>query len=404
MMALIISNALDTNGQNARYVKAAERWGQHPDVLRAFAIGKTDPAGVVSRFQDAAERFHGRLVIRSASKAKYEYLQFPMDIFWDGKSEPEIKRLGEEADVIHLNNSEAAYRRFRFRKPALLHHHGSLFRSNPRRMIDVARRMRWVQAVSTIDLTRPAPELLPWLPSAYNVTELHAFAEAHRREPDGRIRIVHCPTNREFKSTAVLEAAVRQLQAEKLPVDLVIVEQTPWAEALAIKATADIVFDQLAYGYGCNGIEAWCMGIPVVSGADEWTLGRMASEWPAIPFEEATERTLVDVLRTMVTSAELREDAAERGMAHVLRYHDEKPALAKLAELYAEAITTYRRARIPGKGVQPVTFRSKSGKPVHYDGMEITFTEGLSRQTDPWVIGRLRYLAKRKSFGIEEVA
>ena len=47
MNALILSYALDTNGQNARFVKAAQKHGA--DVLNVLAMGKADPAGVVSR-------------------------------------------------------------------------------------------------------------------------------------------------------------------------------------------------------------------------------------------------------------------------------------------------------------------------------------------------------------------
>src|SRR5690242_21617761 len=123
-MALIMSSRLDTNGQNYRYVKAAERFGSDPSVLKALAIGNSDPAGVVGRYRQAAQR-HGGLEIRSVSRAKYEYLQFPIDIYWERKNEREILELAQHADVIHLNNSWAAYHRFHLRKPALLHHHGS---------------------------------------------------------------------------------------------------------------------------------------------------------------------------------------------------------------------------------------------------------------------------------------
>lgn len=403
---MILGYALDTNGQNARFVKAAEKWGDDDGVIEALAAGKTDPAGVVWRFQTAAEKYGG-LRIRSAHRAQ-AYMDFPVDILWDRRTERTVRDLAEQADLIHLNNSEVAYRRFRLRKPALLHHHGSLFRSDPKRMLDISRQMRFVQAVSTIDLQRPAPDILHWLPSAYDVDDLAAFGEAHKREPDGHIRIVHCPTNREFKGTALLIDAVKALQAERIKVDLRIIENVKWTDSLHAKARADIVFDQLAYGYGCNSIEAWCMGKPVVSGADEWTLGRMAQEWPAVPFEEATERTLVDVLRAMVTSVDLREDAAERGLAHVRKYHDERPALARLAELYAKAIRAYNRERIPGKGAESVTFRKSGGRLVPRDdttGEPIAFTDGVMQTDDPFVIARLRVLAKRKAaFGIEEVA
>ena len=409
MEALILSYALDTNGQNYRYVQAAQKHG--PDVLKALAIGNTDPAGVVGRFKEAADK-GDELRIRSVSAAKYEYLQFPMDIFWDkqrrGSNEQMIKELIMAADVIHLNNSEMAYKHFRIRKPALLHHHGSLFRDGPERMLEKAKYYRMEQAVSTIDLLRFAPDLLTWLPSAYDVDYFQAYAKQHARQPDGRVLIVHCPTDRAKKHTAVLLAAVEQLQAEGLPVDLELIEFRPWTESLAAKARADIVFDQLMWGYGCNGIEAWAMGKPVVAGADDWTLEEMTRQWGSLPFALASVETLTDVLRQMVERHDYRQTYAEQGLAHVRKYHDEKPALAILAELYQRAIHRFQRVRIPGKGpaTGPVTFRQDGARKV-YDpetGEPIPFKDGQCVTDDPYTIDRLRHLARRRAFGIEEVA
>ena len=133
MEALILSYGLDTNGPNHRFTKAAEEFGRDPEVISALAIGITDPAGVVSRFQIAADKLK-TLEIRSVHRAE-AYFAFPSDIHWDRKTEPMIREMAERADVIHLNNSHAAYRRFRLKKPALLHHHGSLFRSDPKAML-----------------------------------------------------------------------------------------------------------------------------------------------------------------------------------------------------------------------------------------------------------------------------
>lgn len=352
MNALVLSYALDTNGQNTRYVRAAERWGNDPDVLKAFAAGNYDPAYVVGRFSMAADKLGG-VAIRSAHRSKHLYQAFDPDIFWDRSTDAEVRRLAGEADVIHLNNSWRAYKTLRLHKPALLHHHGSLFRSNPPALLHAARRYGFVQAVSTIDLLRHAPDVLTWLPTAYDIDALQAFGEAHRREPDGRIRIVSAPTNRMWKSTDALEMAVRLLQLEGLPVDLILVENKTWAECMAIKATADIYFDQVILGYGCNAIEAWGMGIPVIAGADEWTLARMRHEFNGdLPFYEATPDTIVDSIRAMVESKSLRFDYAVKGLAHVRRFHDERPALTKLVELYVRAMAV-RTAPIPAPRPHP---------------------------------------------------
>lgn len=398
-----MSFALDTNGQNARYVHAADRWGSDASVLKALALGNQDPAGVVTRYQVAADKLGG-LKIRSAHR-NTAYFDFPTDIVWTRATERAIGLLAREADVVHLNNSYRAARYFRIRKPMLLHHHGSLFRNNTKVMLNAARSMRMVQAVSTIDLTRADPETLHWLPTAYDVSELAKFGKAHRREPNGRVRIVHAPTNRAFKATEALESAVRELQAEGLPVDLVLIEKRTWAECMEIKATADIVFDQLAFGYGCNAVEAWGMGIPVISGADDWTLDAMRKAWGGLPFYEATEGTLTERIREMVQSADLRAEWAGRGMDHVRKYHDEKPALAKLAELYMLAIRTYPSGRaIPGKPSEAVTFTSKTGRSVYLEGERVDFVNGEAKVADPYMVSRLRYfVTKRPQFGIREV-
>lgn len=422
MNALILSYALDTNGQNARFVKAAQKHGA--DVLNVLAMGKADPAGVVSRMSQAANK-GDELRIRSIH-ATPNYLDMPHDNIWHrfrGSPGPcpqhefacylrdaDVLEIAEAADVIHLNNSEMAYRHFRLRKPALLHHHGTLFRSNPDRMLSVAKNYRMQQCVSTIDLQRPAPDLLPWLPTAYDIDALTAYGEAHRRTPDGRVRIVHAPTNRDFKHTALFLEAVRQLQEEGLPLDLDLIEGVTWAECMERKAKADILYDQIAYGYGCNAVEAWGMGIPVIAGADEWTLNRMWTEWGTTPFfgspsEPTTADSLKDHIKRLASSAELRASWGEHGHAHVRKYHDEMPALAILAELYEKAIRRYHRVRIPGKAPSKATFvRTGSRKIYDEQGDAIVFTDGKVTTDDPHAIERLRMFARKRGFGVEEVA
>lgn len=406
MNSIILSDAKDTNGQNARYADASRRHGGHERVVKAMAIGNADPAGVVYRYQQAAERNDVGLSIRSAHRVVYEYMQFPTDLEWTRHTEREIKRLVFEADVIHLNNSWRPADHFRgitSRKPMLLHHHGSMLRNDPG-IIATGRYRKMQQAVSTIDLMKPAPDLLPWLPTAYNVDELAAFARANARPKDSKLRIVHCPTNRALKHTELLIQAVAELNAERTKgtaqIDLVLVEGKTWQESLMAKAKADIVFDQLLYGYGCNGVEAWAMGKPVIAGADPWTLDRMAAMWPSIPFEEATEKTLKDVIRRLVHSKAAREDAGERGHAHVRRYHDELPALERLAELYADAMSIRMKPRIHGKGVM---FHSPTRRSMVIDGQVVQFDKGYVTVTDVDVVRKLReFTVKRPKYGIAE--
>lgn len=318
MRALIISSGQDTGGQNIRWKRAADH---QPSV-----------------------GLHVRAV--SASRT---YIQYPTDISMAGNGGA-IRRLWRDVDVIHLNNRPHAYDRYDRgrRKPALLHHHGSAFRTDPAPLLKRAARERWPQAVSTLDLADIAPDVLHWLPTAYNLDELALIRGRHRRADDGTVRVAHAPTSRSWKSTEAFLAAVEQLQSEGLPIELELIEQSSWAECLARKAAADVFFDQVKLGYGCNAIEAWGMGIPVIAGAAPATLERMGREFDGrIPFFTATEESIADALRQLVLSADLRAEYAVRGMEHAARFHAELPALERLSALYQLAIAhdTTRSAR-----------------------------------------------------------
>ena len=413
MDAVILSNALDTNGQNARYARASERWGTDDGVLKALAIGHYDPAGVVGRFQIAAEKF-GDLRIRSVHRATHIYQQMPADILWTRRNEREIRQLAAEADVIHLNNSTAAFRRLRLRrdKPVLLHHHGSLFRNNPAYLLQEARNFGALQAVSTVDLMRPVPDQLHWLPTAYDVDALVEMGDQNRREPDGKVRVVQCPTDGAhgpYKSTDALSAAIAQLQAEDVPVELLVVRDKPWAEAMALKATADIYFDQVILGYGCNAIEAWGMGIPVIAGADAWTLAKMREVYGTeqLPFYEASVDTITDAIRDLATSKAKRTKYAKLGMAHARKFHDELPALTRLAELYRRSFDEAYDGPVNIK-MDPVTFRPLAPDRIpqfRVGGTLVSWNGGTFTTDNPAVVAKIRRMAMKHPgrYAVEEV-
>jgi hypothetical protein len=336
MDALIMTHAFDIGGQNIRWKQAADRNG---DINALIVAHGQDMAGIGVRFKQAADRMNPHLRIRSVHVTD-TYLKYPSDIKWSGNGAA-VQRLYNEADVVHLNNSMYGWHRHDRgqKKPALLHHHGSMFRHDPRRHLDLARRHEVEQAVSTLDLTRYAPEVLTWLPTAYYGPDLEEIRSANFEGGNRPVRIAHAPTNREVKSTEVLLEAIDTLRAEGHEIEFDLIERTPWSECLARKAKADIYFDQVKLGFGCNAIEAWGMGIPVIAGAEEWTLGRMRQEFSNdLPFYLASEGTIVDAVRDLVTSRERREEWGSRGRAHFNRYHAEEEALPRLVDLYLRAI------------------------------------------------------------------
>jgi hypothetical protein len=204
-------------------------------------------------------------------------------------------------------------------KPFLIHFHGASTYDSHERVRYVRELRQWKNAqgaVSTIDLMKTG---LPWLPAPYDVDRLYAMKKP---DPGLPIRIVHAPTNRALKSTAALITAVNDLQIEGYPVELDLIEGVTWAECLRRKATADIYFDQTVLGYGCNALEAWSMGIPVIAGATDDILGMMLDVIGSLPFYVTDEPEIKSAIRHMVEDPELRQKWADRGHQYVRRFHD----------------------------------------------------------------------------------
>ena len=268
------------------------------------------------------------------------YIAYPTDLDWDNKV---VESLWHEADVVHLHNNFRTAVIFEKRagdKPAVIHHHGTMFREGRKSLLEETRKRGAIGIVSTLDLYLIAPDELEWLPAPYDVDWL-----ATLRNPisDGKIRIGSAPTNRRIKSTDAFLDAVDRL-AHDYPIELVLIEREDWQTCLAKKATVDIFFDQVILGFGCNAIEAWGMGIPVVAGADDATLDEYERRFGYLPFHHATEATIYDALRELCDSVALREQYGQIGRAHVERYHDDAKVVAQLQSIYRRAAGDARAA------------------------------------------------------------
>lgn len=165
-----------------------------------------------------------------------------------------------------------------------------------------------------------------WLPIPMPVDDYAALRARHfvplEERANKRIRIAHSPTHPRIKGTIVLETYVNIMERQGLPVELVMIQDKPQAEALALKATCDITFDSFWLGMQGSGLEAACMGQVVIAGDDDvrreyeheigycpYTFTRDAGDFPAL-------------LEQLVLDADLRTREAARVAAYVREYHD----------------------------------------------------------------------------------
>jgi glycosyltransferase involved in cell wall biosynthesis len=138
---------------------------------------------------------------------------------------------------------------------------------------------------------------------------------------DGIVTVVHAPNHRHYKGTRFLESAIAELQAEGLPVELLVVEGMTNDEAREIFARADIVADQFLLGaYALFAIEAMALGKPVLCFLND-RFRRFHPEWEECPIVSADPDTLKEELRRLVLDPERRAALGARGPGYVERHH-----------------------------------------------------------------------------------
>ena len=307
-----------------------------------------DTGGQQMRLQDAWKKLHPQDEYISVTSTK---------TFYRIDNRMHMPKLEKEwwpwAELLHVNNDLRYIERFRRlqrgKRPMIIHHHGTMFRTRPDYHLKALKEYRATAIVSTVDLWAIAPEQTTWIPQAYELSELQAY-----RKPiqDGIFRIAHAPTNRAIKGTASLERAVRRLQTDGVNVELDIIERQNNVRCLTRKGTADVFVDQMLLGYGCNAVEAWGMGIPVIAGIDpEYgtkrihqpipldTRDRMLEQWGQLPFLESSEDGLYVALTKML-SPTTRQYWSKRGMRHFIQHHEASAATSKLRAVYATAMGT----------------------------------------------------------------
>jgi glycosyltransferase involved in cell wall biosynthesis len=174
-----------------------------------------------------------------------------------------------------------------------------------------------------------------WLPDAHVIPPGIDLTDLAPSPPSDRARpvVLHAPSSRRRKGTEDVIAACAQLD-----VDLELVEGLDHRTAFERYRNADIVVDQLKAGwYGVFAIEAMALGKPVVTFLHDEAVRRTEEAFGVeVPIVQATNETLVDVLRPLVDSPEERRRVGAASRAYVEQIHDADRIAARLVDLYAD--------------------------------------------------------------------
>lgn len=260
------------------------------------------------------------------------YLNFPQHDPWDWRT---IVRRWDEADAIHLHDGFHAMPRKR--SGLVVTWHGTGFRESSDILLRHQYEHQGIGTVSTLDLWLLAPDHVEWLPAPHDTASYRTIRSEVPAIP-GPLRIGHAPTNRALKHTDAFLAACDRI-AQEAEIEVVLIEGVEWTESITLKATCDIWYDQVAFGYGGNGIEAMAMGIPVVCGAPDPTLAEYERRFGALPFVLADAGTIYDALAHLM-DPEVRSEYGLRGMAHAEAFHSYAAVADRLEPIYVRAATS----------------------------------------------------------------
>ena len=186
--------------------------------------------------------------------------------------------------------------------------------------------------VSTPDLL----EFVPggeWLPQPIDLHQITAAAAAAGDfAAHGRFTVAHAPSNRMIKGTAYLEAAVEKLQDKGLPIELMLIENMPYAQALTHCSRADLVVDQLLVGsYGQFAVEMMALGKPVIC----YLRDDVVPHYPAtLPVVNARPDTIADVLERLYRERDTLSGIGRQGISYARTVHDSRVVAAKTLSAY----------------------------------------------------------------------
>jgi glycosyltransferase involved in cell wall biosynthesis len=211
------------------------------------------------------------------------------------------------------------------RRKSVLHYLGSDIRGKSREELAWVKRAD-AEIVGSWDAHR-------WVPKAHVVPPPIDLARYVAAPPPGneRVRVAHAPSNRAKKGTDAVIAACKEL-----PVELDLIEGVKHDEARARYAQADVIVDQLVVGwYGLFAIESMATGRPVITYLHEDAVALTERAYGVqVPIVNATKGTLVEKLKPLIESAQLRRELGERGRAYVERVHDMDVIGDSLVEIY----------------------------------------------------------------------
>lgn len=199
-------------------------------------------------------------------------------------------------------------------KPIICHYHGPDIRS--RGVIQEMDALSRLNLTSEFDLLSLYP-VLRYLPIPFDCSQVPETSPPR----DGKLRIIHTPSNPAAKGTHLIEPVLRQVARER-DIDYVVLSGVSHQRIMEEKARSHIAIEQVGNfggtGYGVNSLETLAMNMPTLT---EFTpeYARFLAE--GHPFLLVTRETLRGELLRLIDDEEYRKKAGARGRPWVEKNH-----------------------------------------------------------------------------------
>jgi glycosyltransferase involved in cell wall biosynthesis len=179
------------------------------------------------------------------------------------------------------------------------------------------------------------PDMRRWLPGATFCAYASFDPRVVKPVPprrDGELTIVHAPSHRGAKGTEAVLAAIEQVRARGIAMQLDLVEGVKREEALARSARADIAIDQVRIGwYGGFSVEAMALGKPVLCYIKDDAPGDNPFG-DELPLVRTTATSLADDLISLIEDPERRTQIGIAGREFVERHHDPRQVARRVLD------------------------------------------------------------------------
>jgi glycosyltransferase involved in cell wall biosynthesis len=216
------------------------------------------------------------------------------------------------------------------RKKSVMHFLGDDIRWKPLEELEYRKKFD-ATIVGSYAATRWVPDATAVVPPGLDLRLYEPVPPVERARP----LVVHAPSNLEKKGTEFVVDA-----CEQLPVDLDVVHGVPHDDAVERFKRADIVVDQVHYlWHGVFAIESMAYGKPVVTNLDPDAVCQTEEAFGVkVPIVPATKDDLVEKLRPLVESFELRKRVGQESRAYVEQIHDLDKVADRFIEIYASIL------------------------------------------------------------------